>query len=176
LDEGSALGLSGPAIALVLSPSVIVSFVRAYRLHVLHGSISLLGKIIWLSRVPHRIFAPRSSPIPVIEALAAHGESLMYDIPAQITSIINEGGVIIVSQELRTALSQGLGCVMRTFEGVFSQADLEGASDMPFGGVHFVCFFILGVYFAHIGCQVSHVEIKLMWLVICLLLVQYTSF
>jgi polynucleotide 5'-hydroxyl-kinase GRC3/NOL9 len=74
-DEGSALGLSGPAITLVLSPSATVAFVGAYRLRILRGSISLLGTIISPSRVLHRVFAPRSSPIPMIEALAAHGES-----------------------------------------------------------------------------------------------------
>ena len=146
LDEGSALGLSGPAISLVLSPSATVSFVGAYRLRILRGSISLLGTIISPSRVLHRVFAPRSSPIPVIEALAAHGESSksLYDIPPRITSIIDQGDVIIVLQELRTGI-EGLGRVMRTFEGAFSlhHADAVGASDIPLGGVHFVCFLVL---------------------------------
>lgn len=139
LDEGSALGLSGLAVALVLSPSATVSFVGAYRLRVLRGSISLLGTIIQPSRVLHPVFAPRSSPIPVIEALVAHGESSksLYDIPAQITSIIDEGDVVIVLQELRTGI-EGLGRVIRIFEGVFHQADPEGAPDIPLGGVHLV--------------------------------------
>ena len=139
LDQGSALGLSGPAVALVLSPSATVSFVGAYRLRVLRGSISLLGTVIQPSRVFHPVFAPRSSPIPVIEALVAHGESSksLYDIPAQITSSIDEGDVIIVLQELRTGV-EGLGRVMRTFEGVFHQADPEGAPDIPLGGVYLV--------------------------------------
>jgi polynucleotide 5'-hydroxyl-kinase GRC3/NOL9 len=144
LDEGSALGLSGPAIILVLSPSATVSFVGAYRLRVLRGSISLLGTIIPPSRVLHRVFAPRSSPIPVIEALAAHGESSksLCDTSTRITSVIDEGDVIIVLQELRTGI-EGLGRVMHAFEGVFYQADFEGASDIPLGGVHFVCFLVL---------------------------------
>ena len=152
LDEGSALGLSGPALTLVLSPSATLSFVGTYRLRVLRGSISLLGTIIPPSRVLHRVFAPRSSPIPMIEALAANGESSksLYDIPTRITSIIDEGDVIIVLQELRTGI-EGLGRVMRTFEGIFHQVDPEGASDIPLGGVHIVCFvFVLrGAYFAH---------------------------
>lgn len=152
LDEGSALGLSGPALTLVLSPSATLSFVGTYRLRVLRGSISLLGTIIPPSRVLHRVFASRSSPIPMIEALAANGESSksLYDIPTRITSIIDEGDVIIVLQELRTAI-EGLGRVMRTFEGIFHQADPEGASDIPLGGVHIVRFvFVLrGAFFAH---------------------------
>src|SRR6266478_266392 len=141
-DEKSALVLNGPAIALVLSPSSTVSFVGAYRLRVLRGAISLLGTIIPPSRVLHRVFVPRSSPIPMIEALAAHGESpkSLYGIPAQITSVIDEGDVVIVLQELRTGI-EGLGRVMRTFEGVFRHADPEGAPDIPLGGVDFVCFF-----------------------------------
>lgn len=142
-DEGSALGLSGPAITLVLSPSATVSFVGAYRLRILRGSISLLGTIIPPSRVLHHVFAPRSSPIPVIEALAARGESSksLHDIPTRIASVVDEGDVIIVLQELRTGI-EGLGRVMRTFEGVFHQ-DREGTSDIPLGGVHFVCFLVL---------------------------------
>ena len=144
LDEGSALGLSGPAITLVLSPSATVSFVGAYRLRILRGSISLLGTIIPPSRVLHRVFAPRSSPIPMIQALAAHGESSksLYDIPTRITSVIDNGDVIIVLQELGTGV-EGLGRVMRTFEGVFHHADPVGASDIPLGGIHFVCFLVL---------------------------------
>lgn len=143
-DEGSALGLSGPAITLVLSPSATVSFVGAYRLRILRGSISLLGTIIPPSRVLHRVFAPRSSPIPVIEALAAHGESSksLHDIPTRITSVIDEGDAIIALQELRTGI-EGLGRVVRTFEGVFHHADPEGAFDIPLGGVYFVCFLVL---------------------------------
>lgn len=144
LDEASELGLSGPAITLVLSPSTTVSFVGAYRLRILRGSISLLGTIIPPSRALHNVFAPRSSPIPVIEALTEHGESSksLYDIPARITSVIGRGDVIIVLQELRTGI-EGLGRVIRTFEGVFHQAEPEGASDIPLGGVHFVCILIL---------------------------------
>jgi polynucleotide 5'-hydroxyl-kinase GRC3/NOL9 len=139
LDEGSALGLSGSAIALVLSPSATVSFVGAYRLRVLRGSISLLGTIIQPSRVLHHVFAPRSSPIPVIEAFVAHGESSksLYDIPAQITSTIDEGDAIIVLQELRTGI-EALGRVMRTFEGVFHQGDPEGVRNIPLRGVRLV--------------------------------------
>jgi polynucleotide 5'-hydroxyl-kinase GRC3/NOL9 len=124
---------------MVLSPSATVSFVGAYRLRVLRGSVSLLGTVIQPSRVLHRVFAPRSSPIPVIEALVAQGESSnsLYDIPAQITNTVDNGDVIIVLQELRTGI-EGLGRVMRTFEGVFYQADPEGAPDIPLGGVQLV--------------------------------------
>ncbi|KAI0301901.1 hypothetical protein B0F90DRAFT_1627954 [Multifurca ochricompacta] len=138
-DEASALGLSGPAVVLVLSPSLAASFVGAYRMRVLRGSISLLGIIIHPSRVPHHVFAPRSSPIPVIQALVVRGESSksLASIPSRILSIIDQGDVVIVLQELRTGIG-GLGRVVRTFEGVFDQAGLEETIDVPLEGIHVV--------------------------------------
>ena len=139
IEEGSALGLSGPAVILVLSPSVTVSFVGTYRLRVLRGSISLMGTIIQSSHVLHHVFAPRSSPIPMIKAYMTHGESSksLSDIPARINSTIAEADVLIVLQELRTGI-EGLGRVVRTFEGVFDQVYLEGTPDLPLEGVHLV--------------------------------------
>jgi polynucleotide 5'-hydroxyl-kinase GRC3/NOL9 len=139
IEEGSALGLSGPALILVLSPSAKVSFVGTYRLRVLRGSISLLGTIIQPSHILHHVFAPRSSPIPVIEAHAAQGESSksLSNIPAQILNSIAEDDVLIVLQELRTGIG-GLGRVVRTFEGIFYQVSPERIPDLPLEGVHFV--------------------------------------
>jgi polynucleotide 5'-hydroxyl-kinase GRC3/NOL9 len=139
LDEGSSLGLSGPAVALVLFPSATVSLVGTYRLRVVHGSVSLLGAIVRPSQVVHQVFAPSSSPIPVIQALAAHGESSksLSDIPARILSTVDEGNVVIVLQELQTGVD-GLGRVVRTFEGVFDDALPKGIPVIPLQGVHFV--------------------------------------
>ena len=140
IEEGLALGLSGPAVVLVLSPSATVSFVGAYRLRVIRGSVSLLGTIIRPSHVLHHVFAPRSSPIPVIEAHEARGESskLLSSLPAKIMNTIDGRDVLIVLQELRTAI-ESLGYVMRTFEGVFDQASPERTLDLPLEGVHLVC-------------------------------------
>ncbi|KAH9180080.1 hypothetical protein EDB89DRAFT_2111280 [Lactarius sanguifluus] len=137
-DEGSSLGLTGPAVALVLFPSATVSFVGTYRLRVLRGSISLLGTIIRPSQVVHQVFAPYSSPIPVIQALAARGESSKSpsDIPARILTTVDEGDVIIVLQELQTGVD-GLGRIVRTFEGVFDDVHPMGIPVIPLRGAHF---------------------------------------
>lgn len=139
LDEASFLGLSGPAVALVLFPSETVSLVGTYRLRVLHGSVSLLGAIIRPSQVFHQVFAPSSSPIPVIQAIAAGGESSksLFDIPARIRSAIAVGNVVIVLQDLQTGV-EGLGRVVRTFDGVFHDAQSKGTLVGPLQGVHFV--------------------------------------
>lgn len=153
LDEGSALGLSGLTVVLVLSPSATVSFVGAYQLRVLRGSISLLGTTIQPSQVLHRVFAPWSSPIPIIEALVAHGESSksLFDIPSRIMGSVDAGDVVIVVQELRTGI-ENLGRVIRTFEGVFDQASSEGVPDIPLEGIHLVSHsFSEDACFAHIA-------------------------
>ncbi|KAH9007199.1 hypothetical protein EDB86DRAFT_2793659 [Lactarius hatsudake] len=126
-DEGSSLGLTGPAVALVLFPSATVSFVGTYRLRVLRGSIALLGTIIRPFQVVHQVFAPYSSPIPVIQALAARGESSksQSDIPARILSSVDEEDVVIVLQELQSGVDD-LGRIVRTFEGVFDDVHPKG--------------------------------------------------
>lgn len=143
-DEGSSLGLNGPAIVLVLFPSATMSLVGTYRLRVLRGSVSLLGTIVQPSQVVHQVFAPYSSPIPVILGLEARGESSksLSCIPARILSTANEGDVVIVLQELKTGVD-GLGCVVRTFEGVFDDAHPKGIPALPLQGVNFVsCSFL----------------------------------
>jgi polynucleotide 5'-hydroxyl-kinase GRC3/NOL9 len=142
LNEGSALGLNGPALALVLSPLATVSFVGTYRLRVLRGSISILGTTVVASHVLHPVFAPRSSPVPVIQALVACGESStsLPDIPARMLDVVDDGDVVILLQELRTGI-EGIGHVMRTFEGAFDHVNLEGPSDIPLEGIHLVCRF-----------------------------------
>ena len=139
LDEGSSLGLSGPAVALVLFPSATVALVGTYRLRVLHGSVSLLGAIVRPSQVVHQVFAPSSSPIPVVQALAAGGESSksLSGIPARILSTITDGNAVIVLQDLQTGV-EGLGRVVRTFDGVFHDAQSKGVPVGPLQGVHFV--------------------------------------
>ena len=142
LDEGSSLGLSGPATALVLFPSATLSLIGTYNLRVLRGYVSLLGAIVGPSQVVHQVFAPYSSPVPVILALEAHGESSkpLSDIPVRIRSTANEGDVVIVLQELKTGVD-GLGRVVGTFEGVFDDAHSKDV--IPLQGVHFVSHLFL---------------------------------
>jgi polynucleotide 5'-hydroxyl-kinase GRC3/NOL9 len=157
LDEGSSLGLGGPAVALVLFPSATVSLVGTYRLRVLHGSVSLLGAIVRPSQVVHQVFAPSSSPIPIVQALAARGESSksLSDVPARILSTIGDGDVVIVLQDLQTGV-EGLGRVVRTFEGVFDDAHSKGILVGPLQGVHFVSHsFLENTFFLTKGHQTS---------------------
>ncbi|KAH9049574.1 hypothetical protein EDB87DRAFT_1671127 [Lactarius vividus] len=127
LNEGSSLGLTRPAVALVLFPSATVSFVGTYRLRVLRGSVSLLGTIVRPSQVGHQVVAPYSSPIPVIQALVAP-ESLQshYLIsPLAFLAASTKGTSWMVLQELQSGVD-GLGRIVRTFEGVFDDVHPKG--------------------------------------------------
>ncbi|KAI0059362.1 hypothetical protein BV25DRAFT_1860655 [Artomyces pyxidatus] len=127
-DEATALGLSSDsALALVLPPSSTLSLVGTYQLRVLRGSVSLLGVRLHPSRISHRVFAPRSSPIPIIEALSERGESSKSThppLPARITSSAGGLDSVVVLQDLRSGV-EGLGRVVRSFEGVFQPTRYE---------------------------------------------------
>lgn len=143
-DEATALGLSSDsALALVLPPSSTLSLVGTYQLRVLRGSVSLLGVRLHPSRISHRVFAPRSSPIPIIEALSERGESsksTISPLPARITSRAGGLDSVVVLQELRSGV-EGLGRVVRTFEGVFQPTHFEeNDHDFSLSGASIVCF------------------------------------
>ncbi|KAI0269364.1 hypothetical protein BC834DRAFT_866034 [Gloeopeniophorella convolvens] len=151
--EGSHLGLTEGAVALILPPPTTVSFVGTYKLRVLHGSVSILGATLRPSDSLHHVFAPRSSPIPVIQALASRGESSRSagsDVPPRIQNNLNESDVVIVLQELRTGV-EGLGRIVRTFEGVFEGAKSDRNSfDMPLEGVHLITETVRGMHAFHL--------------------------
>ncbi len=56
----------GAAALLALSSSDTICFLGTYKLSVLHGSIKICGTTLHSSTRAHNVFAPRSSPLPVI--------------------------------------------------------------------------------------------------------------
>ncbi|KIK94403.1 hypothetical protein PAXRUDRAFT_142920 [Paxillus rubicundulus Ve08.2h10] len=105
------------AIILVLHPGDSVAFIGAYTLCVLKGSLSLLGVTLSPSDQKHRVFAPRSSPLPVLSWVAAiHPGSCTYTIPSTIRHQENSTAVLI--QYLDTGI-EGLGRICRVFENAF---------------------------------------------------------
>ncbi|KAF9224506.1 hypothetical protein BS17DRAFT_703140 [Gyrodon lividus] len=105
------------AIILLLHPDESVAFLGAYTLRVLQGSVSLLGVTLSPSDTKHRVFAPRSSPLPVLSWAAAHHPgTCTYDIPSTIRHQANSTAVLI--QHLDTGI-EGLGRICRVFENAF---------------------------------------------------------
>lgn len=152
-SEYEALGISGErAVILVLSPCETLALLGAYSFIVLRGSVTINGVTLHPSKISHRVFAPRSTPIPILEAVAKRGESSTHPslatFPARVAESVGQHDSVVILQELETGV-EGLGRVVRTFESSFKctrkEEDEEG-SDLGLAGVRLVCCFRLLVY------------------------------
>ncbi|KAF8451162.1 hypothetical protein L210DRAFT_3385834 [Boletus edulis BED1] len=102
---------------LVLQPNETLAFVGVYSFCVLQGSISLLGVILSPSNIKHTVFAPRSSPIPILSwATSVHQGSCTYPIPPSIRQQENATAILI---EYTDTGVEGLGRICKIFDGVF---------------------------------------------------------
>ncbi|OCH87094.1 hypothetical protein OBBRIDRAFT_814272 [Obba rivulosa] len=128
-------------VVLLISASDTLAFAGTYALTVLRGAVSLGGVVLAASAITHRVFAPRSSPLPVIAF--AHGDDRDLDtmpLPARIRSAVSSDVAVVLVQELHTGV-EGLGRVCRTFEGAFKPSRWQnGASSAHLGlqGVHVI--------------------------------------
>ncbi|KAH9916798.1 uncharacterized protein B0H18DRAFT_1124020 [Fomitopsis serialis] len=113
---------------IVLHPSNSLALLGTYRLTVLQGAVSLMGSVLTASRTCHRVFAPRSSPIPVLRSIAASLNGPQSAMPDRVRSTLGPGATVVLLQELQTGVER-LGTVCRTFEGVFSPS--RSQSKMP---------------------------------------------
>jgi len=141
-DECAALGLSDdPALALVFASADTLALVGSCSLVVLYGCVSMLGAVLHPSRTAHRVFAPRSSPLPVMRAHGDSGapKSTCVACPDRIRLHFSGIKTVVVLQELRTGV-EGLGHVVRTFDDVFiPPRNLSSAVQLPISGVYMVC-------------------------------------
>ncbi|KIK54740.1 hypothetical protein GYMLUDRAFT_206207 [Collybiopsis luxurians FD-317 M1] len=113
---------SGTLIAL--KPSETLTLLGTYQLTVIQGFIEVDGAILRSDlHQSHKIFAPRSSPLPGLRALSLPSPILSssFILPERLETIIGEArnDIVILLQDLQTGV-EGLGKVCRTFEGVFS--------------------------------------------------------
>jgi polynucleotide 5'-hydroxyl-kinase GRC3/NOL9 len=138
-EERASLGMSAePAIALVLSPSDTVYFIGTTQLCVLKGAVTLFGTTIRASGT-YPVFAPKSSPVPVIEVSKDKSETSQGSlglVPQRMQWCVKTGNAVVALQELRTGV-EGLGRVVRTFDGLFTPP-AGGAEQLPLTGVHMV--------------------------------------
>ncbi|KAF8919529.1 hypothetical protein CPB85DRAFT_1212482 [Mucidula mucida] len=107
-------GLS--ATMVVLQPGDTLSFIGVYRFSVIQGSITVLGTTFHPAITTHNVFAPRSSPVPVIRA--ATSTSTPLSIPVHLKARAQPNETVIVLHELRTNV-HGLERICGNFEGVF---------------------------------------------------------
>lgn len=132
-EELGSVGLSSDAaVILILSPADTLSLLGTYQLTVLRGSVSLLGVTLHPSQT-HQVFACRSSPIPTLEALAERGESSRAEsvaIPSRVRPAVRDSDSVVVLQELKSGI-EGLGRVVRTFNGIFSPSRYGQTDSIP---------------------------------------------
>ncbi|KAF7308571.1 Fungal-trans domain-containing protein [Mycena chlorophos] len=125
-DELFALGSSVDAGSLfALPPGTTLALVGAYSLRVLRGTVSIYGASLHASSKTHRVFAPRSAPIPVIEALHPVPAARIA-IPPRLDPAFAGDTAVVVLYPLQTG-AEGLGRACRVFEGVFTPPRLYNA-------------------------------------------------
>jgi polynucleotide 5'-hydroxyl-kinase GRC3/NOL9 len=137
-EETALLGLKvDAATVLLLATGQTSSFLGAYAFTVLQGAISICGGRVEASATAHRVFAPRSSPIPVIEALDG-GKSYLSVVSSRLKPAFQSGGTLVALYQLQSGV-EGLGKICRIFDGVFWPSRWQQPTDdLRLPGVHLV--------------------------------------
>jgi polynucleotide 5'-hydroxyl-kinase GRC3/NOL9 len=116
--EQSTLNLSDRATLIALNAQDSLCLLGTCNLTILHGSITLCGITLLASSTKHPIYAPRSSPLPIIRASSKTASALKPETLSRRLVNILEFKAVIILQELRTNV-EDLGRICRSFEGVF---------------------------------------------------------
>lgn len=117
-EEQSLLNLSDRATLIALDAQDSLCLLGTCNLTILHGSVTLCGITLLASSNKHPIYAPRSSPLPVIRASFKPASILRPETLSPRLLKILEFKAVIILQELRTNV-EDLGRICRSFEGVF---------------------------------------------------------
>jgi polynucleotide 5'-hydroxyl-kinase GRC3/NOL9 len=118
---GSSFDSSSHTVVIILRPRETLCLLGTYQLNVLKGSVTVDGTPLVPSPVSHHIFAPRSSPLPVVSPRYTDEETLAAEvdhIPVRMGSKTEGGGALLALRELRTGV-EALGHIHPRFSGVF---------------------------------------------------------
>jgi polynucleotide 5'-hydroxyl-kinase GRC3/NOL9 len=132
LSECAALGVAEGASVVLLQPHEMLCLLGTCSLKFLYGQIEMLGTTLSAegASIAHRIFAPSSTPLPVLRCAFSSSSStsprpaLPSTLPQRIQSTIKDdttllkSGAVFVFAPLHTGVEK-LGLVCRLFEGVF---------------------------------------------------------
>jgi polynucleotide 5'-hydroxyl-kinase GRC3/NOL9 len=131
-EEQSILNLSDRATLVALNAQDSLCLLGTCNLTILHGSVTLCGITLLASSTKHPIYAPRSSPLPIIKASFKPASVLKPETLSPRLLKILEFKTVIVLQELRTNV-EDLGRICRSFEGVFEPTKWQqSVADEPF--------------------------------------------
>lgn len=140
---------TGAGTVVTLEPGERLCILGTCKLTLLQGSITVNGAPIRPSKIPLAIFAPRSSPLPIIECRV----SLM----PSATPIVNVSflpqthSTLVLLQELQSNV-RDLGRVCRTFDGVYEPSTLPQtelmSAPLQISGLYLVCIFNFTLFVA----------------------------
>ena len=126
-EELSSLGLSGAGCLVALNTEETLCLLGVCALTVLHGSITVFGTTLSASLSAYPVYAPRSSPLPIIKPSHRTASVLPTgNLPLRLRDIPLSKTVIFI-RELKTNV-EGLGDVCRTFHGVFQPSGWQRSS------------------------------------------------
>ena len=129
---------SGKALILVLQPNETLALMGTYSLCVLQGGLSLLGVTLSPSNTKHTVFAPRSSPIPILSWVTPdHQGSCTFPIPPAIRQQAQTTAILL---EYADTGVEGLGRICKVFENALKpsrESDAVPGLDLP--RIHIVC-------------------------------------
>ncbi|KAJ7442279.1 hypothetical protein FB451DRAFT_1105818, partial [Mycena latifolia] len=138
-EEITSLGLSADTGTLIALPAgQTVTLLGAYMFTVLQGAVSIAGVRIPAAATAHRVFAPRSSPIPTLEALGEKGlQPSISAVPTRLRPIFESCDTLVAFHPLNSGV-EGLGRICRPFDGVFKPSRWQQGSgdDLRLPGVH----------------------------------------
>ncbi|KAG6915192.1 hypothetical protein DXG01_012788 [Tephrocybe rancida] len=134
--EMSALRIEGDTsqrVTLVaLRPEETLCLLGTYIVSVLQGSVTLSGVTLSSSPRIHRVFAPRSAPLPVLEGVDGTGSiAQIRQLPLATHSMISTPVALVLLQELRSNVD-GLGDICRTFDNIFKPSRWQKSVTSPF--------------------------------------------
>ena len=102
---------------LVFQPNEKLALVGTFSFCVLQGSLSLLGVTLSPSNTKHTVFAPRSSPVPILSwAKLDRQGSCIFPIPPSVRQQENTTAILI--EDADTGI-EGLGRICKVFENIF---------------------------------------------------------
>ena len=126
-EEVSLLGLSGAGCLLALNTEETLCLLGACTLTILHGSVAVFGTTLSASLTVYPIYAPRSSPLPIIKPSNKMTSVLPTEnLPPRLRDLPLSKTVIYI-QELKSNV-EGLGNICRTFYGVFQPSGWQRSS------------------------------------------------
>ncbi|TRM64729.1 hypothetical protein BD626DRAFT_567603 [Schizophyllum amplum] len=117
LTIGGFVSSGGSCALLVLDEGATACFVGNYYLSIIRGAITMAGTHLRASIHAHRVFAPTSSPLPVIAAVASDGPTM--PVPSRLQGILAGDSCVILLQSLTTGV-EGLQRICQRFDGMFS--------------------------------------------------------